>query len=150
VGLSKPVLYLSHFFKRYRQRYYELLQSVRDTGDWESWLVFFLRGVTEVSNEATETVRQILLLREGHRQRNTEQLGRGAANGYKVLERLYQQPILSVADVREITGTTNPSANDLVHRLVDLGILTEITGQKRNRRFAYAQYIQLFNEGTEA
>src|SRR5262249_24486028 len=65
--LPKPVLYLSHYLKRHRQEYYDRLQAVRDSGDWEGWLEFFLRGVADVSAQATETARRVLLLREDHR-----------------------------------------------------------------------------------
>jgi Fic family protein len=143
--LGKPVLYLSYYFKRHRQRYYELLQAVRDSGDWESWLEFFLQGVIEVSHQATETARRILALREEHRTRITDHLGRASGNGHKVLERLYENPIMSVSDVRKITHTTNPAANQLVHRLVEQGVLVEYTGQKRHRRFIYSDYVNLFN-----
>lgn len=148
--LGKPVLYLSHYFKRHRQQYYEMLQTVRDTGDWEGWLAFFLRGVGEVSDQATETARRILALREEHRAKITHHLGRASGNGHKVLEHLYQRPIVSVADVRRITGTTNPAANELVRKFVEQGILVEITGQKRNRRFSYRAYIALFTEDAGA
>jgi cell filamentation protein, protein adenylyltransferase len=86
--LHKPVLYLSHYFKQYRQSYYEHLQAVRDRGAWEAWLAFFLRGVTEVAGEAAETARRVLQLRELHRAAITAQLGRAAGNGHKVLESL--------------------------------------------------------------
>jgi cell filamentation protein, protein adenylyltransferase len=144
--LLKPVLYLSHFFKRHRAAYYERLQSVRDTGDWEAWLAFFLRGVAEVSAEATETSRRILALREDHRALVTAHLGRAAANAHRVLEHLFQKPILSVADVRNLTGTTYPAANNLVSRLAQRGIIQEITGHRRNRLFRYEPYIALFGE----
>lgn len=144
--LLKPVLYLSHYFKRYRQQYYEHLQAVRDHGAWESWLAFFLRGVVEVSKQATDTSRSILNLRETHRVAITENLGRSAANGYRVLEHLYQHPIVSVNEVQELIGTTYPAANDLVTRFVESGILIEITGQARNRRFKYQSYIALFDD----
>ena len=142
--LQKPVLYLSHYFRRHQQTYYDLLQSVRDTGDWESWIVFFLQGVDQVSVEATETARRILLLREEHRSTVTEQFGYTAGNGHRVLDHLYEQPIVSVNDVREIIGTTYPAANDLVARLVKCNILQEFTGQARNRAFRYQRYIDLF------
>lgn len=145
-ALSKPVLYLSHYFKRHRQEYYDRLQSVRDDGDFEGWLAFFLRGITEVSLEASETARRILELRERDRQQITERLGRAAANGHRVLERLYMQPILSVSDVRELLGTTYAGANQIVQRLEDLEILHEITGQARNRRFRYDNYVRLFDD----
>jgi Fic family protein len=145
--LHKPVLYLSHFFRRHRQAYYDRLQAVRDTGDWESWLTFFFRGVAEVSAEAAETARRILALREEHRTAVTRHLGRGAGNGHKVLESLFDRPIVSVNQVQVLTGTTYPAANVLVSRLARLGILTEITGNARNRRFRYEPYVCLFAEG---
>ena len=146
--LHKPVLYLSHYFKQHRQTYYEKLQAVRDNGAWEDWLVFFLRGVVEVAKEAAATAKRILQLREEHRSAITTRMARGAANGHKVLERLFDRPILSVNDVREITGITFAAANNIVSRLVELGILSEMTGNARNRRFSYAPYIALFTNGT--
>lgn len=147
--LQKPVLYLSHWFKQHRQTYYDRLQSVRDNGDWEAWLAFFLRGVATVSEQATETARRILALREQHRTIITDHFGRAAANGHRVLESLYRRPIVSVKQVREMTRTTSPAANDLVRRFVDQHILVEITGFARNRRYRYDDYVQLFTGGTE-
>jgi Fic family protein len=144
-ALQKPVLYLSHYFKRHRQTYYDRLQAVRDEGDWEGWLSFFLDGVTDVSIEAAETAKKILVLRERHRTQITDGLGRTAGSGHRVLERLYEKPIVSVDDVRTITGTTFQAANVLVQRMTGLGILKEMTGHARNRRFLYAPYVNLFN-----
>jgi Fic family protein len=144
--LLKPVLYLSHFFKRHRAEYYERLQAVRDHGQWEEWLAFFLRGVSEVSREATDTARRILALREDHRTAVTTRMGRAAGNGLRVLESLYQRPVVTVADVQSLTGTTYTAANNLVSSLTDLGILVEATGYKRNRVFRYQPYIDLFGE----
>lgn len=144
--LHKPVLYLSHYFKQHRQTYYEQLQAVRDRGTWEEWLTFFLRGVIDVAGEAAETARRILQLREEHRAAITAQLGRAAGNGHKVLESLFDRPIVSVNDVRGVTATTYAAANSLVARLVALGVLSELTGYARNRRFMYAPYIALFSE----
>ena len=104
--LLKPVLYLSYYFKRHRTTYYERLQAVRDTGDWESWLAFFLQGVAEVSAQATETARRILALREDHRALITEQFGRAAGNGHRLLETLYERPIVSVNNVQDLIGTS--------------------------------------------
>ena len=144
--LLKPVLYLSYFFKRHRQQYYEALQSVRDGGTWERWLTFFLRGIVEVSAQATDTVRRILALREAHRRAITDTFGRAAGNGHRVLDDLYERPIVSVTNVQGLTGTTYAAANSLVARLVDCGILQEFTGQSRNRMFRYNEYIDLFHE----
>jgi Fic family protein len=91
--LQKPVLYLSYYFKRHRQEYYDRLQQVRDAGAWEAWIEFFLRGIVEVSEQATETARRILELREEHRLTITDKLGRAAGNGHRVLEHLYELSI---------------------------------------------------------
>lgn len=144
--LARPVLYLSHYFKRHRDEYYSRLQAIRDRGEWEKWLAFFLRGVAEVGDEATETTRRILLLRERHRAAVTGSLGRVAGNGHRVLESLFDHPIVTVAGVREITGTTYAAANQLVARLVELGILREVTGHSRYRRFRYEEYVRLFTD----
>jgi len=144
--LHKPVLYLSHYFKRHRQAYYEHLQAVRDHGDWEGWLAFFLRGVADVSAEAASTARRILALREEHRMAITAGLGRAAGNGHKVLETLFDRPIVSVADIESMTGTSYAAANKLVARLTELGILQEVTGYSRNRRFRYEPYVRLFSD----
>ena len=144
--LRKPVLCLSHYLRRHRQQYYDRLQAVRDHGDWESWLTFFLEGVVEVSREAVETTRRILVMREDHRRIITENLGRAAGNGHRVIEALYEHPICSVNEVERLAGTSYAAANHLVARLVDCGILVEVTGRVRNRRFAYQSYIDLFSE----
>ena len=144
--LHKPVLYLSHFFRAHRQAYYEHLQAVRERGAWEDWLAFFLRGVIEVAGEATDTARRIQLLREQHRAAITAGLGRAAGNGHRVLESLYDRPIVTVADVRALTGTTYAAANNLVARLAELGVLAEMTGYARNRRFRYEPYVRLFTD----
>jgi len=142
------VLYLSHYLKRHRQQYYDRLQAIRDQGDWEGWLSFFLDGVTEVSVQATETTRRILRLREQLRDGIIQHLGRAAGNGLKVLEHMFRQPIVSVNEVMELTGITYPAANQLVHRLVKQGVLTEMTGQARNRRFFIDKYVALFIDDT--
>lgn len=146
--LSAPVLYLSHFFLRYRPEYYERLQAVHDTGDWEGWLAFFLRGVAQVSAEASTTARRVLTLREQHRVLVIERLGRAVANGLRVLEHLYRQPFMSVSGIQSITGTNFPAANRLVARLVDLDILEEITGDRRNRVYRYTPYLQILEPNT--
>lgn len=148
--LHKPVLYLSHYFKQHRQDYYEHLQAVRDKGAWEAWLVFFLRGVIAVADEAARTAQRIQQLREQHRAAITEHLGRAAGNGHRVLEALFDRPIVSVSDVQQLTRTTHAAANSLVRRMMELGILREITGYVRNRRFRYDAYVHLFADDAPA
>jgi Fic family protein len=147
--LSKPVLYLSHYFKQRRSEYYERLQAVRDAGDWEGWLAFFLDGVVEVSRQATQTAAAILRMREDYRARITDHLGRAAANGQRVMDRLFDHPIVTVANVREWLGLTPAGASQIVARLEGIGLLREITGYARNRRFRFEPYLRLFEEMAE-
>jgi len=107
----------------------------------KDWLRFFLRGVTDVSVQAAKTAGRILTLRETHRNLITDNLGYSAGNGH-----LYERPIVSVNQVRDLTGTSYPAANQLVERLVKIGILAEMTGQARHRRFRYDSYVRLFDE----
>jgi Fic family protein len=144
--LRQPLLYLSYFFKKRRAEYYDRLQAVRDGGDWEGWLRFFLDGVYEVSREATDVARRIMRLREEHRGLMTERMGRSAARGLKLLEALFRSPFVSVAGIAEATGLSVSNANALAARCVDLGILEEATGQKRNRAFVYSSYLSLFED----
>ncbi len=144
--LRRPLLYLSWYFKRNRTEYYERLQAVRDRGDWESWIGFFLKGVHVVAQEATETARRILALREHDRHLVTEKLGRRAGPALALLETLFLGPLVSANSVAEATETSFENANDLVKRLVDVGILEETTGRRRNRRFAYSRYIALLKD----
>ena len=94
---------------------------MRESGDWEGWLEFFLRGVTEVSGQATETARRILLLREQHRSSIAEGLGRAAGNGHRILEPLYEHPIVSANQVQDLIRNDVRGANQIVHRLVAIG-----------------------------
>lgn len=148
--LQRPVLYLSYFFKRHRQEYYEHLKAVHDYGEWENWLAFFFRGVVEVCDDAVNTSRCILQLQEQHRHAIIRKFGMGAGNGIKILDRMFHRPIVSIHDVMQWTKTTYTTSNNMVKQLVALGILKEITGQTRNRRFSYDPYIRLLSgEETE-
>jgi Fic family protein len=144
--LQRPVLYISYYFRRHRSDYYALLQNIRDTGDWESWLKFFLTAVAEVSVEATSTSRNIVALRERHRRVVERTFGRATSNGLRVLEALYSRPIISVNEIAAIAEVSYTAASGLMKRFVDNGILTETTGHARNRRFRYSQYVELFSE----
>ena len=144
--LHKPVLYISHYFKKNRQEYYDRLQAVRKKGAWEEWLEFFLKGIISVSEEALTTARNILILRERHRDAIINTPGISTGSGLKVLEYLFQKPILTVNRVAEITGKSYAAANSIVTALVKLGILVEYTGRLRNRRFSYSPYLKLFSD----
>lgn len=144
--LIKPVLYLSNYLKKHRGRYYELLQMTRDKGEYEEWLKFFLLGVTEVANESTEVSRQIVQLRESHRQMIIDNLGKGTANGLRLLEFLYQKPMVNVSIIAKQLELTNPTANKLTDKLAELNIVSEVTGNRRNRIYIYEPYLSIFDE----
>lgn len=143
-ALNKPLLYLSHYFNMHRLEYYEHLQRVRDEGDWESWLKFFLRGVSEVAQEATITARNIVELREKHRGSIAMHFPRSAGSAYQLLEYLYTRPIVTVNGVTKVTDLNYANANRLVMKFQELGILRQMDTHLRNRRFTYADYLTMF------
>ncbi|MFW5966463.1 MAG: Fic family protein [Persicimonas sp.] len=142
--LQQPTLYLSDFFKRHRREYYENLQRVHQDDDLEAWIRFFLRGVTEVSRDGTETARSILSLMDRHRNLVSEFDTTG--NGQKLLESLFETPVVTVRQVQNLIDRSYPVANGLVALFEEHDLLVEVTGQKRNRRFRYAPYLDLFGE----
>ena len=144
--LSEPILYLSIFFKRHREDYYDRLQAVREKGDWEGWLAFFLEGVAAVSSEATDTARRIVTLRENTRLEIGQRLGRRTGSALKLLDELFRTPMVNVRLVQTITGLSQPAANALANAMAEVGILEEITGGKTYRVFAFHRYLQLFDE----
>ena len=144
----EPILYLSLFFKTHRSLYYDHLQAVRTQGAWEEWLEFFLEGVTETSRQATETARELLNLFEQDRAR-IERLGRPAASALRVHQRLQQNPVLAIPDGARQLGLTVPTVTKAITHLEQLGIVAEITGKQRHRRYAYSRYLEILNRGTE-
>jgi cell filamentation protein, protein adenylyltransferase len=142
--LHRPLLYLSHYLRLHRAEYYDRLMSIRNDGNWEGWLKFFLRGVEEVSGEAIDTARRIVSLREQHRETINKELGSSAASGLRLLEYLYEQPIVNVRIVEKCLGSSFVTANKVVEQFVKLELLKEITGGLRNRRYSYLPYLALF------
>lgn len=142
-ALRRPLLYLSHYLKAHRAEYFDRLMAIRNDGDWEGWIRFFLRGVEQVSREATETAQAILRLREEHRQR-IGQFSKRSGQGFRLLDLLYEHPIITVRMAEEHLGCCYATANKLVEQFIKLGLLEEMTGYHRNRRFRYAPYLALF------
>ena len=143
--LKKPLLYPSLYFKEHRDEYIDRLQGIRDDGGWELWLEFFLDGIAQVANEATDRVQQIVSLRERDRRVIASEMNRRRAGNALVLhDALFQLPMVTAKLVEEITGVTQPTASSLVNGLVELGILRELTGRPRYRVFAYDAYLDLF------
>ncbi|WP_432818932.1 Fic family protein [Trichloromonas sp.] len=146
--LRKPMLYLSLYFKTHRQYYYELLGNVRLTGDWEAWLDFFAEAVIVTAGQAVETAQQLLDLSNRDRDKISG-LGRAAATTLQVHRALMEHPIATSNSLVEKTGITPATVNKALGHLVQLGIVKELTAQKRNRLFSYAGYIEIMNRGTE-
>ena len=141
--LKKPLLYLSDYFKRYRDEYYTRLQQIRDQDDWEGWLRFFLTGVQSVALDATETARNIQSLQEQHRNLVGRQLP-GTATGLVLLDELFRNPVTTAKKAAKIIGRSYPVANQLIADFEKLGLLREITGGHRNRVYRYEPYSALF------
>lgn len=146
--LRQPLLYLSLYFKQHRTEYYRLLDSVRQEGDWETWLDFFFEGVAQTAGSAVETAHRLLAL-FGKDAERVEALGRGAANTRRIFGALRERPVATVTDLAARTGVSFPTAAKAVESLIALGIAREITGRKRDRVFAYDEYLAILNEGTE-
>ena len=146
--MAKPLLYLSYYFKKYRQEYYDRLNMVRDSGDFEQWIAFFLKGVVVTANSAVDAAKQIMELQSCHRNLLWQnKLSSPLAVG--ILEKLYLTPYVSVKDIAGEFAISYQAASTLTSQLEGLGILKEITGRKRDKRYIYADYLHILEEGTK-
>lgn len=146
--LQQPLLYLSLFFKQHRNRYYELLDGVRQQGDWEDWLAFFLEGVETTASAAVVTAQRLLQLFRAD-EAKLQGLGRSGPSvrlGYAALRR---RPLTSAKQLKQLSDLSFPTASKAIEALVSLGIAREITGGRRNRLFVYDAYLAILSEGTE-
>lgn len=146
--LGSPLLYLSYYFKMNRIEYYDRLMEVRKTGDWEGWIKFFLRGIIFVSDESTNTAKEILKIKDEHVAMVNGGV-RNPANGLKLLENLFEHPIITIKKVEEFLGVTHPTASTIVNEFCNLGILKPTGANIRNKKYTYERYIKLLNAGTE-
>jgi Fic family protein len=146
--LTKPLLYLSLFFKRHREDYYRRLNAVRVDGDWEGWLDFFLDGVATIADEAVASARELFALVAKDRVRvlASEGMSIGALRLFELLPR---HPIVTVASAMKMLDTTKPTAGRAVELLVGAGVLVEMTGKRRDRSYAYRAYLDRLKVGTE-
>lgn len=148
-ALTQPLLYLSLFFKQHRSHYYTLLDRIRTDGDWEAWVDFFLEGVEQTAQGAVQTAQRLVTLFQKDTQR-TQTSGRAAANALRVLDALRQRPLCSLRQLCHNAAMTFPTATKAMLTLMELGIVRELTGQRRNRVFVYDAYLNILNEGGEA
>ena len=147
-ALAHPILYLSLYFKEHRQLYYDLLQAVRTDGDWERWCEFFLDGVSEVAKQASGDAQTIIALLERDRARIAT-IGRAAGSALKIHAYLLKKPYLSLTKAADELGISVPTVTNAVMRMVEIGVLKEMTGRARNRLFAYTGYLAILAAGTE-
>jgi death-on-curing family protein len=146
--LTKPLLYLSLFFKRHREDYYRRLNAVRVDGDWEGWLDFFLDGVATIADEAVASARELFALVASDRTRVLAQEGMSIM-ALKLFELLPSHPVVTVASAMRLVNTTKPTAGRAIELLVAGGVLVETTGKKRDRSFVYQAYLDRLRTGTE-
>jgi Fic family protein len=145
--LKRPLLYLSYFLKKNRVDYYDLLMQVRIKGDWESWVKFFLKGVDEVSEEAGETAGQMIKLKQ-------EMIDRLYHNHFssiyavKLVDLLFGKPIIDVKTITDEFKISKESGNEIVKRFEQLGILRELTGKQRYKKYLFHEYTSIISRGT--
>jgi Fic family protein len=142
--LHKPLLYLSSFFEKNRMNYYDNLTRVREKNDLLHWLKYFLVGVDETARKASQTLSEVLVLKQDTEHRLTETSGRRAKAALTLLSHLFVNPVVTVKQVQQICGLSVKSSNDLVTFFQDAGILKEVSGQTRYRIFAFNEYLDKF------
>jgi Fic family protein len=146
--LNKPLLYLSLFLKTHRTEYYRLLQEVRENGNWEAWLEFFLTGVAQTANQAFEAATHIVDLFRQDRERIATE-GERANSTLRIHDLFQLNPFLTSNQLVRQTGLSSPTVNTALADLQRLGIIEEVTGRKRGRVFSYRRYLSVLNEGTD-
>jgi len=144
--LSKPLLYLSLYFKINRQSYYDHLQHTREKGDLEEWLKFFLKGVIYTAEQAVKTIQQTLELLEKDRQK-IQGMGKAAASALIIHDLIKKTPITDGNKIVSMSGLTLPTVNSSIKHLIELGIVTELTGRSRNKIYKYTKYLDILSEG---
>lgn len=142
--LQEPVLYLSLYFKKHRRLYYDRLNGTREQDGWTAWLDFFLQGVRDTAMQAARTAGEIDKLFQADASKIVT-LGRGAPSALKVYQCLQVNPILSINAAAHKSGLTFPTASSAIERLLDVGILRETSGRRRDRLFVYEGYLTLLN-----
>lgn len=147
--LSKPLLYLSYFFKKNRSEYYSLLMDVRKTGDWEEWIKFFLRGVAAVADEATSSAKAILKLKEDCAAK-LQTLKQAAGYGLQLLDILFERPFVQRREIIRLLGVSGPTATHVLDAFLKTGMLGDASpGRIRNKLYVFSDYLAILNRGTE-
>ena len=145
--LSTPALYISYFLKMNRTEYYDRMTEVRNKGNYEQWICFFLEAVYESARDAVETIDKLIDLHEQNFKR-VEALGRRGKTAMRLFAYLEANPIIDIQKTAAALGTTFVTVSGAVKRLCDAGILAQNSGKNRGRTFAYTAYLDLLREGT--
>ncbi len=146
--LLSPLLYLSFYLKKHRNEYYDLLMRVRTEGAWEDWVKFFLKGICETSEEAISTAREIIVLKENLITKLHEN-SISSVYAIKLIDLLFDTPLVGVPYVTEKLNMSKQSANELVKRFEKINVLREITGKQRYKRYIFRDYIEIIARGTK-
>ena len=147
--LREPLLYVSLYFKAYRSNYYEMLQRVRLRGDWAEWLWFFATAVRVAAAQAVDTAQALNALGESDRE-HIRALGRTTSSALQVHQALFARPVTTIPAIGAVTGQSPHTINKMLDAMIELGLVREVTGMKRNRIYEYSAYLELLNrEGTE-
>lgn len=146
--IQKPLLYLSYYFKKNRQEYYDRLTMVRNNGDYEQWVNFFLEGVIQIAQAALQQTRSILDLHEKHKNLLWKK-NISSPLAVKILERLFYTPLVSIGDIQSFFDINYQTAANLIEQFCQIGIVKEATGKKRGKRFVYSEYMEIVSEGTQ-
>jgi Fic family protein len=144
--LAKPTLYLSDYIEKHRSVYYDNLTVARTRNDLPQWIMFFLVAVSETCNKGISTFKKIQRLRDDVEGKKLVKLGKRLPKAKILLMNLYRNPRVTAAEVSTILGVTPKTANELIQNFIDLEILVESTGYRRNRVFSFAEYVKLFSE----
>ncbi len=146
--LKAPLLYISLYFKQYREEYFRRLTAVRREGDWEGWIGFFLDGVATIADEAVKSARELFALVASDRVRVLAQ-DTTSVSAVRLFEFLPSHPIVTVASAMTLIDVSKPTATRAIEALVSADVLLETTGRRRDRSFAYNNYIERLRVGTE-
>lgn len=144
--LKKPSLYLSDFFEKNKGYYYDNLTTVRLTSNLVQWIKFFLVGVIETSKESIQVFKDIIALKTDIETNRLPKLGSRIENAQQLLKQLFQIPITDSKQVSELLGISPSTANRLIKELIELEILSELTGYKRNRKYMFTEYFKIFHK----
>jgi Fic family protein len=144
-ALKRPLLYLSYYLKKNQRDYYEYLMRIREKGDWESWMRFYLRGVEEVANQATKTTQRILEMQEENRHLLQDKTH---TNVLRLYDNLFEYPIITIPFAERILEVTYPTARFAVATLCKMGILEEDTRSTRPKIYHFSKYLDILEEGT--